>query len=354
MKKNFLITTGGSGGHVLPAIILYEHLSKEANIVLSTDKRGVRYINKELYKFETIDTPKLNNIFFLPLNFFIIPFLILKSFLLLKRKNIEKIFSTGGYMSLPLIIASKILRLKIYLIEPNLVLGRANKFFLRSCKKIFCYSKKIKNFPDNLRDKIIEIKPLVKKHIYDLKSSNEINDKFTLLIVGGSQGADIFDKNLKNLIVNISKKKSVKIIQQTNEKNISYLSNFYSNNNIENKIFSFDKNFCESIQKSDICITRAGASTLAELSILNTPFIAVPLPTSKDNHQFENANYYKENGCCWIIEQNLFEEKIEDFLKDIFENKSEYLEKKENLKKLNHQNSWINVNQKILKAINEN
>ena len=154
--------------------------------------------------------------------------------------------------------------------------------------------------------------------------------------------------------VNISKKKSIKIIQQTNEKNISYLSNFYSNNNIENKIFSFDKNFCESIQKSDICITRAGASTLAELSILNTPFIAVPLPTSKDNHQFENANYYKENGCCWIIEQNLFEKKIEDFLKDIFENKSEYLEKKENLKKLNHQNSWKNVNQKILKAINEN
>ena len=90
------------------------------------------------------------------------------------------------------------------------------------------------------------------------------------------------------------------------------------------------------------------------MSILNTPFIAVPLPTSKDNHQFENANYYKENGCCWIIEQNLFEKKIEDFLKDIFENKSEYLEKKENLKKLNHQNSWKNVNQKILKAINEN
>ena len=354
MKKNFLITTGGSGGHVLPAIILYEHLSKEANIVLSTDKRGVRYINKELYKFETIDTPKLNNIFFLPLNFFIIPFLILKSFLLLKRKNIEKIFSTGGYMSLPLIIASKILRLKIYLIEPNLVLGRANKFFLRSCKKIFCYSKKIKNFPDNLRDKIIEINPLVKKHIYDLKSSNEINDKFTLLIVGGSQGADIFDKNLKNLIVNISKKKSIKIIQQTNEKNISYLSNFYSNNNIENKIFSFDKNFCESIQKSDICITRAGASTLAELSILNTPFIAVPLPTSKDNHQFENANFYKDRNCCWVIEQNYFEKKIEELLKDILDKKSDYLKKKENLKKLNYQNTWINVNQKILKIINEN
>ena len=74
----------------------------------------------------------------------------------------------------------------------------------------------------------------------------------------------------------------------------------------------------------------------------------------KDNHQVENANFYKENGSCWIIEQNNFEEKIEDFLLDILNNKSDYLNKKENLKKLNYQNTWINVNQKILKIINEN
>ena len=93
---------------------------------------------------------------------------------------------------------------------------------------------------------------------------------------------------------------------------------------------------------------------MAELSILNIPFIAVPLPSSKDNHQFENANFYKNYDCCWIVEQNFFEEKIEEFLKDILNNKSDYLKKKENLKKLNYQNSWNNVNQKILKIINEN
>ena len=90
------------------------------------------------------------------------------------------------------------------------------------------------------------------------------------------------------------------------------------------------------------------------MSVLNIPFIAVPLPNSKDNHQLENANFYKDKNCCWIIEQNLFEEKLEEFLKYIFTEKSDYLEKKENLKKLNYQNSWINVNQKILKIINEN
>ena len=99
---------------------------------------------------------------------------------------------------------------------------------------------------------------------------------------------------------------------------------------------------------------KGGASTLAELALLNIPFIVVPLPSSKDNHQFENANFYKRNDCCWIIEQNYFEEKIEETLKSIMDDKSLFLEKKQNLKKLNYQNTWINVNDKILRIINEN
>ena len=130
--------------------------------------------------------------------------------------------------------------------------------------------------------------------------------------------------------------------------------NFYSKNNLENSIFSFEKNFHKIVQQADLCITRAGASTLAELSFLNIPFIAVPLPSSKDNHQLENAKFYENNDSCWIIEQNNFEEKIEEVIENIFNNKNNYLKKKENLRRLNYQNSWINVNQKILKNINEN
>ena len=354
MRKNFLITTGGSGGHVLPAKIIFEHLSKDTNVFISTDRRGIKYLEKDIYQFEIIDTPKLNNLFLLPINFVKILFLTLKSFLLLKKKKINQIFSTGGYMSLPIILAARLLKLNIYLLEPNQVLGRANKYFLRFCKKIFCYSKKIKNFPDSLRNKIVTINPLIKENIYNLKKSEKVKNKFTILIVGGSQGASIFDGDLKKNIVNISKKFPIKIIQQTAEKNIDSLNDFYSKNHIESKIFSFDKNFIQNIQEADLCITRAGASTLAELSVMNIPFIAVPLPTSKDNHQMENANFYKENNGCWIIEQINFEEKIEEFLKDVLNNKSDYLSKKVNLKKLNYQNTWINVNQKILKIINEN
>ncbi len=354
MKKNILISTGGSGGHIIPASIIYEHLSEETNVILSTDIRGLKYLDKDTFQFEIIDTPKLNNIFFLPFNIIVILFLIFKSYLLLKRRKIDEIFSTGGYMSLPIVIAARLLKLKIYLIEPNHVLGRANKFFLNFCKKIFCYTGKVKNFPKNFEDKIVIINPLVKKHIYNLKSSKENKNKFTILVVGGSQGAGIFDNNLKNFIINISKNISIKIIQQTNKKNISNLRNLYLKYNIENKIFSFDNNFEKSIQEADLCITRAGASTLAELSVANIPFIAIPLPNSMDNHQFENANFYKSYNCCWLIEQNDFEEKIEGLLIDILNNKYEYLKKFQNLEKLNYQNTWNSVNQKILEIINEN
>ncbi len=352
--KKILISTGGSGGHVIPATILSDHLSTKTKVIISTDRRGYRYLDKKIHNIEIIDTPKLNNIFLLPFNLILIIFLIFKSFVLLKKNNIGYLFSTGGYMSLPLFYAGKILNIKIYLLEPNLVLGRANKLFLKSSEKIFCYTDQIKKFPPIYKNKMIIINPLVRKEFYRTEIEKSDKGKLNLLIVGGSQGASIFDDDLKNKIINLSKQYPLKIIQQTNEKNVSNLEDFYSKNNIENLIFSYDNNFIDKVSEADLCITRAGATTLAELSILNKPFIAIPLPSSKDDHQFENANFYVNKNCCWLVNQNVFKEKIEHILIEILNNKRDLLEKKDNLKKLNYQNTWINVNQKILDSINEN
>ena len=353
MKKNYLISTGGSGGHVIPATILHEHLVKEANVIISIDKRGLKYLEKD-YKYKIINTPKLNNILLLPLNLIIVFMLTIKSYLLLKTEKIEKLFSTGGYMSLPVILAAKLLKLKIYLIEPNHVLGRANKLFLNSCQKIFCYTNKIKNFPSEHINKIEIINPLVRQKIYKINRTSSNDDKFNILVVGGSQGARIFDNELKKKFVNISKKFQIQVYHQTSEKNIPILKDYYQKNDIYCSIFSFEPNFEKILIKSDLCITRAGASTLAELSVLNIPFITIPLPTSKDNHQLENANFYKDKDCCWMIKQQLLEEKIEELINNIIQNKNNFFTKKENLKRLNYQNTWINVNQKILNIINEN
>ena len=88
---------------------------------------------------------------------------------------------------------------------------------------------------------------------------------------------------------------------------------------------------------------------------MNKPFIAIPLPTAKDNHQFENANFYQKLDCCWVIDQKILDKtKLMKLLNGILKNKNEYINKCLNLKKLNDQNLWNNVNQKILETINEN
>mgnify|MGYP001160813197 FL=1 len=355
MKKKILISTGGSGGHIMPAITIQDHLNIEYDILISTDLRGLKYLQNSTHKLVIVYTPKLNNIIFLPFAFIKIFFLIIKSLFLLKKEKIEILISTGGYMSLPLCLAAKILNIKIFLIEPNMVIGRANKFFLNFCEKIICYSKNIISFPNKFENKLIISNPLIRKKYYEKSTKERINKLFTIMVIGGSQGAKIFDKIIHEVIVKISKIHSLRIIHQTNQKNIDFLKNYYSENKIENNVFSFDQNLNIFLSQSDLCITRAGASSLAELSILNIPFIAIPLPTAKDNHQLENANYYKNKDCCWIVEQKDFYKKnFEDLLLDIMKDKDNFIKKKNNLENLNYQNTWNNVNQNLLKIINEN
>ncbi len=355
MKDKILISTGGSGGHVILATTIKDHLKNKYDIVISTDLRGVRYLKNANFKFFIIDTPKLNNLILLPLAVFKIFFLTIKSFFLLKKEKIKILISTGGYMSLPLFFAAKILNIKIFLLEPNMVIGRANRFFLNFSEKIICYSKNIIGFPNKFQNKLLISKPIIRKKYYQKDFYKKNNELFTVIIIGGSQGAQIFDKIIHEVILKISKIKSLKIIHQTNEKNIDFFKNFYTKNKIENNVFSFDENLNMLLKQSDLCISRAGASSLAELSLLNVPFIAIPLPTSKDNHQFENANYYKNKDCCWILEQKFFnEQKFEDLMIGIIENKDNFLKKKKNLENLNYQNTWDSVNQNLLNIINGN
>mgnify|MGYP001406707034 FL=1 len=109
------------------------------------------------------------------------------------------------------------------------------------------------------------------------------------------------------------------------------------------------------IDKSDLCITRAGATSLAEISILNKPFVAIPLPTAKDDHQMKNAKFYEELGCCWVLDQkNLDKEKLLNILLNLLKDNSDLIVKESNLEKLNYKNSWNDVNQKLKDILNEN
>ena len=355
MKKKIFISTGGSGGHVLPALTIYDHLKTEYDILISSDQRGLKYFISETCRPIIIDSPKIKISIFFPYVIFKMFFLIIKSLSILKKEKISILMSTGGYMSLPLCFAAKILGIKIYLIEPNMVLGRANRFFLKFSKIIIGYSKNINGFPKNFENKLRILKPLVRKKYYEEPINLQDTKLFTITIIGGSQGAKIFDNLLHQTLAKVSKRVKIKVIQQASQSNKNFLINFYKENRIEHLVFAFERDLNKLLIKSDLCITRGGASSLAELSLLKVPFICIPLPSAMDNHQYENAKFYEAQNACWIINQKDFEKQnLEDLLLKIIKNKDEYLVKKNNLENLNFQNTWINVNQNLLSILNEN
>ena len=357
--KKVLIVTGGTGGHVIPSLSIYDHLKEHFEISLVTDQRGAKYINKNNYEYTLIHVPNLfSKPYLIPLNLIKFFISILKSYNYLKKNNINFLISMGGYMSFPLTIASLFLKIKIFLFEPNSVLGKANKFMIKLSKKIICYDKNIKFFPKKYSNKIYLINPILRKSFYSIKKNKkkDFDETKKILIIGGSQGAKFFDEILTSVIIKVSKQLKIEIYQQVQDRNKKILiEEKYKNHNIKYKLFDFDENLHEKLYDYDLAITRSGASAISELSQLCIPFIAIPFPFAKDNHQFYNAKIYENLNCCWIINQDKIEEEtFSSRIIQLFKEKHDYYMKKENLEKISNQNTWNIVNKKLFNLINEN
>ena len=175
-------------------------------------------------------------------------------------------------------------------------------------------------------------------------------------MIGGSQASLFFSKKLKNEIINLSSKYKIEVTQQLSQGyDIENYRKEYDKNNIKNNLFYFDSNFLCKENNFDIAITRAGASTLAELSYLQIPFVAIPFPHATDNHQFWNAKRYHDLNCCWILdEKNFIPGDMYKIIDQIILNKNEYIIKKNNLKKINEKKNWENINQKLIRYFNDN
>ena len=352
--KKISISTGGTGGHVIPAQVLYDYLSDKNDVIITSDNRGLNYLDKNLYKTKKIDVPKItkNVVDFLPFLIFF-TFSIIKSYFFLRKRKIKILISTGGYMSIPICLAAKILKLKILLLEPNLVLGRANLFLLNYCEKIFTYSRNIKNLPKKMRYKNFVIKPLIRKDIFLAKTKPKKKQvKFSILIIGGSQGAKKFDDLFKTDLIKLSKNFKIKLFHQTSNQNLNKLKNFYFENNVKSQVFTYTKHLHRIIKKCDFVITRSGASTINELVFLEKPFLAIPFPFAKDDHQYYNAKYYVEKKLGWLIRESKVKQNfLYKFIKNLIKNKKLLLRKKKNMHKFHEKYDWYENSNKIKNLI---
>ena len=328
-KKNILIATGGTGGHIFPAISLANNLlKKNFNVKLTTDTRGWNFL-KDHKNFKLIKIPSSPLIKTTPIKLLISIMVIIYSifqsflFLLLSRPSI--IFGMGGYSSFPICIAASILRIKFVIYENNLIIGKANKYLLPFTKKVFVSYKELEGIPRKYNYKIVEVGNILREEILKSKLNDQKNkfDSVKILVLGGSQGAKIFAEKLPYIFEQLKNNEiPIRIYQQCQKKQNDQLSEFYKKAKIDYEIFNFTNRITNYYSKVNLVITRSGASALGEIINFNIPFITIPLPTSADNHQYKNAEFYSKKGYGYLIEEKDIKIKLYNLVELFFNNKS--------------------------------
>jgi UDP-N-acetylglucosamine--N-acetylmuramyl-(pentapeptide) pyrophosphoryl-undecaprenol N-acetylglucosamine transferase len=360
MKKKIIFTTGGTGGHIIPTINLMKHYSEIGHqVLLVTDKRGKNFI-KDNSRFKSYilqsETTTNKNILKKPYYLSIIFYSIIKSIFILHKEKPDLIFGLGGYVSFPISFASRFFKIPLVIYESNIVLGRANKYLSTFSKKIF-FSKKPLNISNKLKQKSYEVGPILNKKIINnlnlLEKKKETHKNFSILVLGGSQGAEIFGDIIPETIKMLKEKgNKIEIVQQCLNKQKKLIVDFYKENNIKNYIFEFSDNVIELILSSNLVITRCGASTTAEIEYTETPFIAVPLPNSIDNHQYLNAKYYENKGCCLLLEQKNFNStNLFRLIVEIIKDKSKLESMSINMQKNVKKNVYKNIENQLKEFI---
>ena len=359
MNKKIIFSGGGTGGHIFPAINLMKHfLDKEYEVLLVTDSRGNNFI-KDYSDFRSYilnsGTPTNKNLFKKFFSYFLIFFSIIKSIFIIRKEKPDLVFGFGGYVSFPISFASRFFNLPLIIYENNMVLGRANKHLSSFSKKILL-AKKIKNdFLYKYKDKTFEVGPILNKNILNFSSYKKNNNtgKFSILVLGGSQGAKIFGTVIPKTIKMIKDEGyDIEINQQCVEDQKKSIIDYYNKNNIKSYVFEFDKKILNLAASSNLAITRCGASTTAELVHTLTPFIAIPLPNSIDNHQYLNAKYYESKGCCLLLEQENFDVKnLFNLIMETLKNKNKLENIRNNMKNNYYKNVYSNIENEIKELI---
>lgn len=213
-----------------------------------------------------------------------------------KTHNVKAVFCVGGYSAAPASFASIITKTPLYIHEQNAVIGTLNKILKPFAKEFFSSyheDSKVKDYP--VSDRFF--------------SSRHIRKELrTIIFLGGSQGASFINKlcmeSAKKLLEN-----NINIIHQTGEKEYTKCKEYYRKNSLNVECFAFSKNIAKSIEKADFAVSRAGASTLWELSANALPALFIPYPHAAKNHQYFNAKSIIEKNAGLLNSQNNLDEK---------------------------------------------
>ena len=315
-----LIAAGGSGGHIFPAIALAKTLREsdkriDIRFVGSDKALDRRIFEKEGFSFSLLSANK----FPYRASFKLVPFFIkfkidlIRAFFMALSYRPDVVVGFGGYVSCPAAIAASLLRIPVIVHEQNALPGRANKLLFRFARKIavtFNETCSPKFLGPAAARCVFTGNPLRSEVLREdrpggIKRFGLDGAKFTILVIGGSQGAhfvnEAFLGAMAGLDINI--RRGLQIIHLTGIKDYEWAVKAYSLiDGLESRVYSFIDRIEEAYSAADLVITRAGSSAIFEVAYFAKPMVLVPYPNAAA-HQAENARIFGERGAAVVIEE---------------------------------------------------
>lgn len=355
MTKTIILSSGGTGGHVFPALSLATELhSRGYRVMIMTDQRG-RVFQQATDISKVIALPVWRGKGYLS------PFLLalglgisfLSAFIQMIRWRPIAVVGFGGYPSVPAVLAAQILRIPTAVHEQNAVLGRANRWVARFVKSIATSFDKVR-FTEDFHQKILKTGNPVRPQILATRTSVyppfDPQEFFRLFIIGGSQGAKIFSdiipQALSDLPLEIRQR--LKVYQQCRPEFLAQTQQIYRQSGIDANVCTFFDDIDQQLCQAHLVIGRAGASTVAELTVVGRPAILVPFAAAMDNHQQDNAKSLADAEAAWIVLQRDFTApKIQELLKKALENSPNLALMAKNMHRLGQPNAAANLAQMV-------
>ena len=303
-----VITAGGTGGHIFPALALISKLKEkdkdvEVLYIGTTNRMEKDIIPKEGIPYIGIEMKGLNR-----KNIFKNVGVMKTYFKAVSKAKVEitkfkpdVVIGFGGYISAPVIYAASKLKIKTIIHEQNSIPGVSNKFLSRYVDKVLVsFKENIKDFPSS---KTIYTGNPRSEQIKDIKkvSKTELGfkkDKDLVIIVMGSLGSLTMTKKLKEIIP-IFRNKDYQVLLITGKDYYDDYKDIKISSNV--KLVPFIDNLIGLMKDADLIITRSGASTIAEITSIGLPAIMVPSPYVTNNHQYINAKSLEDDGACIIL-----------------------------------------------------
>jgi UDP-N-acetylglucosamine--N-acetylmuramyl-(pentapeptide) pyrophosphoryl-undecaprenol N-acetylglucosamine transferase len=311
--KSVMLAAGGTGGHLFPAFALAQELGRRAIPVdLVTDMRADRYgadfPARAIYRVPSATLASRSPVAAARAGWLLTRG-IAAAYKLLGQVKPGAVVGFGGYPTFPPLVAAVLRGIPTALHEQNAVLGRANRMLAKRVTAIatsFEHTKFLEGpalarasiTGNPVRDQVVEWAA----HGYQAPVRT---GPFSILVFGGSQGARFFSDVLPPALSLLADdlRAGLFVVQQCREEDLGRVEAAYQASGVRAHLATFFVNLPEEMAKAHLVIGRAGASTVAELTVMGRPSILVPLPHSIDNDQLQNATRLAESGGAWCIEQ---------------------------------------------------